>query len=109
MSSLVEWFIVLLKPRKLKFAATESLNLGLKKSILEIINYALKKSKLHLKHLIELAEKKCEIKGIRHILKSRLLQIPEGVDKLPLKVDITRQEIGKLFERLIKEIIEKEV
>jgi len=70
---------------------------------------ALKGSELSLKYLIELAEKKCEIKGIRHILKSRLLQIPEGADKLSLKVNITKQDIGNLFKRLVKEIIENEV
>ncbi len=64
---------------------------------------------LNLRELFALAEKKCEIKGIRHILQSRLLQIPERVENLPLKVDITKTDIGNLFKRLVKELLEKEI
>lgn len=73
------------------------------------VYYALVKDDLRLEQLIEFAEKKCEIKGIRHILKSRLLQIPDGVNKLPLKVAIKEQDMESLFKKLIKEIIEKEI
>lgn len=73
------------------------------------VYYALVKDDLRLEQLIEFAEKKCEIKGIRHILKSRLLQIPDGVNKLPLKVAIKKQDMESLFKKLIKEIIEKEI
>lgn len=70
---------------------------------------ALKNSNLSLKELMDLAEKKCEIKGIRHVLKSRLLQIPEGTNKLPLMVDLTETEIKALFEKLIRDIITTEI
>lgn len=70
---------------------------------------ALRKSRLSLESLIDLAEKKCEIKGIRYIFKRRLLQVPEGVSKLPLRVEIEGKDIENLFERLIKRIVEKEI
>ncbi len=68
----------------------------------------LKNSDFPLKELIGLAEKKCDIKGIHHILKSRLLQIPEGINKLPLKVDLTEADVKNLFEKLIRDIIASE-
>jgi len=71
--------------------------------------WALKKGNLSLNRLLDLAEKKCEIRGIRHILKHRLLQIPEGIDQLPLKASIKVEEMEKLFRRLIKKMVEKEV
>jgi hypothetical protein len=71
--------------------------------------WALKKGNLSLNRLMDLAEKKCEIRGIRHILKRRLLQIPEGIDQLPLKVNIKAEEMEDLFRRLIKKMVEKEV
>ncbi len=70
---------------------------------------AIKGGDLSLKDLMSLAERKCEIKGISHILKSRLLQIPEGIEYIPLRVDIKKGEIKILFERLIKEIIKGEI
>ncbi len=71
--------------------------------------WALKKGNLSLSRLMDLAEKKCEIRGIRHILKRRLLQIPEGINQLPLKASIKVEEMEKLFRRLIKKMVEKEV
>jgi predicted nucleotidyltransferase component of viral defense system len=71
--------------------------------------WALKKGNLSLNRLLDLAEKKCETRGIRHILKRRLLQIPEGIDQLPLKVTIKAEEMEELFRRLIKKMVEKEV
>ena len=70
---------------------------------------ALKKGKLSLSRLIDLAEKKCEIRGIRHILKRRLLEIPKGVDQLPLKISIKAEEVEGLFKRLIRKIVEREI
>ncbi len=70
---------------------------------------ALENSNLSLKELMELAERKCEIKGIRHVLKSRLLQIPEGTNKLSLIVDLSEEKIKALFEKLIKDIITTEI
>lgn len=70
---------------------------------------SLKKGNLSLNRLIDLAEKKCEIRGIRHILKRRLLQIPEGINQLPLKASIKAKEMEDLFRRLIKRMVEKEV
>lgn len=60
-------------------------------------------------HLISLAEKKCEIKGIKHILKNRLLQIPEGIEHLPLKVKVSRKDIEDFFRKAVKESVEKEI
>lgn len=70
---------------------------------------ALRKSNLSLEYLMELAERKCEIKGIRHIMKSRLLQLPEGADLLPLQVDIKAQDIESFFERHIRQVVEEEI
>jgi predicted nucleotidyltransferase component of viral defense system len=70
---------------------------------------ALISSNLPLDELIDLAEKKCEIKGIRHILKARLLQVPEGIENLPLKVAFTKADIERLFRNLIKESLDKEL
>lgn len=70
---------------------------------------ALTSSGLDIKELFTLAEKKCEIKGMRHILKSRLLQVPDGIDNLSLKVDITRNDIENLFKNLIKKFLEDEI
>ena len=69
---------------------------------------ALKGSDLSLKDLIKLAGKKCDIKGIRHVLKSRLIQIPEGINKLPLLTALTGNDVKNCFEGLIKDIITSE-
>lgn len=69
---------------------------------------ALKNSDLNLKDLVVLAEKKCTIKGIRHVLKSRLLQIPDGIQKLPLKIELTETDLKIFFEKLIRDIIASE-
>jgi hypothetical protein len=37
------------------------------------------------------------------------LQIPEGINQLPLKASIKAKEMEDLFSRLIKRIVEKEV
>lgn len=55
--------------------------------------------------MFTLAEQKCEVKGIRHILKSRLLQIPEGIEKLPLRISVTKEDMESFFLRIIKELI----
>lgn len=69
----------------------------------------LKNSKFSLKKLMDFAESKCEIKGIGHILRGRLLQIPEGIENIPLKIDVTRQGIKNLFERLVRNIVNEEI
>ncbi len=73
------------------------------------VYWALKKSVHSLEELIELAEQKCEIKGIHHILKSRLLQIPGGVDSLPLLVHIEPNDVRDFFERSVREMVRKEI
>jgi len=73
------------------------------------VYWALKKSDHSLEDLMVFAEKKCEIKGINHILKNRLLQIPEGIDLLPLLVDIKPQEVRSFFERSIREMVRREI
>jgi predicted nucleotidyltransferase component of viral defense system len=70
---------------------------------------SLRKGNLSLNRLVVLAEKKCAISGIRHILKRRLLQIPDGINRLPLKAEIKAQEMEALFEKLIRKMVEKEV
>lgn len=63
---------------------------------------------LDINELFALAEQKCESKGIRHILKSRLLQIPDGIEKLPLRISLTREDIERFFKDSIKEVIANE-
>jgi hypothetical protein len=69
---------------------------------------ALTSADLDMNEMLALAEQKCEVKGIRHILKSRLLQIPNGIEKLPLKVSVTREDIESFFKARIKEVIVNE-
>lgn len=69
----------------------------------------LKNGHFSLKKLMELAERKCETKGISHILKSRLLLVPEGIENIPLRIDVTRQDIRNHFERLVRDIVREEV
>jgi len=73
------------------------------------VYWALEKSDYSLEELMVFAEKKCEIRGINHILKNRLLQIPEGIDLLPLLVDIKPQEVRSFFERSIREMVRREI
>jgi len=73
------------------------------------VYWALEKSDYSLEELMVFAEKKCEIKGINHILKNRLLQIPEGIDLLPLLVNIKPQEVRSFFERSIREMVRKDI
>lgn len=70
---------------------------------------SIKNNEMFLRELIDFAEKKCEIKGIRHILKSRLLQIPTGIESLPLKYKIKQQAIKNLFKRVVRDIVEEEI
>lgn len=70
---------------------------------------AIKNADLSIEELIALAEKKCEIKGIKHILKNRLMEIPEGIEKLPLKVGLKKQDIKDFFRVEIKRIVTKEI
>ena len=73
------------------------------------VYWALKESAHSLEELTGLAEQKCEIKGIHHILKSRLLQIPEGVDSLPVLVHIEANDVRDFFERSVREMVRKEI
>lgn len=73
------------------------------------VYYALEKYKLSLSRLIEHAERKCEIKGIRHILKNRLLQVPKGINNLQLRVEIRAADVETLFRTHIKKMVEKEL
>jgi len=70
---------------------------------------AIKKSGLAVETLMTLAEKKCEIPGIRHILKNRLLQIPDGLEKLSLKDGLQPDEMEAFFRQAIKAIVKKEI
>ena len=73
------------------------------------VYWALKKSDHSLEDLMVFAEKKCEIRGINHILKNRLLQLPEGIDLLPLLIDIKPQEVRSFFEQSVREMVRKEI
>ncbi len=73
------------------------------------VYWGLKRRRLSLEHLIDLAEKKCEVKGIRFILKRRLLHLPEGLNHLPLKKETKKEEIESLFGKLVKKMVQKEV
>lgn len=73
------------------------------------VYFSLKDGTFALRELICLAEKKCEIKGISYILKSRLLQVPEGIDRLSLLSDVTWQKVESYFRDLIKEMVTKEI
>lgn len=59
--------------------------------------------------LFRLAEKKCGVAGIGHVLKNRLLQVPDGVDRLPLKITVERKEIEAFFTQQIRKMVEKEI
>lgn len=69
---------------------------------------ALTSADLDINEMFVLAEQKCEVKGIRHILKSRLLQIPDGIEKLPLRISTTKEDIERFFKARIKEVIANE-
>ncbi len=70
---------------------------------------ALRNSDFSPGELMALAEKKCEIKGIRHILKSRLLQVPKGMESLPLKIEVEPQDVENFLKDIVQGIIEKEI
>lgn len=73
------------------------------------IYYAVRSnSNLSLQNLLSLAERKCEIKGIRHILKGRLLEVPEEVERLSLKTVLTKTDIEGFFTEAIKDIVKHE-
>ncbi len=69
--------------------------------------YAIKNAGLFLEDLLLLAEQKCEIKGIRYILQSRLIALPEGMDRLPLNVEVKPVDIERFFTAEIKKIVRK--
>jgi hypothetical protein len=69
---------------------------------------ALTSADLNINKMFALAEQKCEVKGIRHIFKCRLLQIPEGVENLLLRISVTKEDIERFFKARIKEVIANE-
>lgn len=70
---------------------------------------AIKADSLSLEELMNLAEKKCQIKGIRHILKSRLMAVPDGIEKLPMKAAVSRQNVEDFFRTEIKGIVKRDL
>jgi predicted nucleotidyltransferase component of viral defense system len=70
---------------------------------------AVRNNGMSLGELINLAEKKCQIKGIRHILKSRLMEVPDGIEKLPMNIALTKQEVEAFFRAGTKEIVNREL
>jgi len=73
------------------------------------VYFGIKQGGLSLKELLELAQKKCEISGIDHILKNQLLQIPEGAKGLSLIKEVDPREMERFFLKSVKEIIEEEL
>jgi len=57
--------------------------------------------------LLLFTEKKCELGGIRDILKSRLLQVPEGVEKLSMKTEVNSLELEEFFTTFVRKNIKK--
>jgi len=47
--------------------------------------------------LFHAARDKCEISGIRHILQYRLLRIPEGIERLRLKTELSPADMEKML------------
>ena len=78
-----------------------------------VVYWALKESTHSLDELIRFAEQKCEIKGIHHILKSRLLQIRGGVDSLILPkaglAPVKPDDVRDFFERSVRDIVRNEI
>ncbi|MDM8549078.1 nucleotidyl transferase AbiEii/AbiGii toxin family protein [Desulfobacterales bacterium HSG2] len=58
-----------------------------------------------LHEMIDAAEDKCEISGIRHILQSRLLQIPGGIEKLALRKDIAPSDMAEFFTVSVRSMV----
>ena len=56
-------------------------------------------------HILELAEEKCEIIGIRHIIKHRLLQTPGGIDQLNLIKPVDKEAMELFFNRFVKKMV----
>ncbi|MGE0087097.1 MAG: nucleotidyl transferase AbiEii/AbiGii toxin family protein [Desulfococcaceae bacterium] len=59
--------------------------------------------------ILDFAEKKCQIHGLRHIVKCRLLQIPEGFEELYLKKEFDRKDMESFFRSFVKQLAEKDV
>ncbi len=60
-------------------------------------------------HILKLAEKKCEIIGIRHIIKHRLLQMPCGIDKLNLKKPVEIKAMELFFKCFVEALVKIEL
>lgn len=73
------------------------------------VYFALKLSNLGFTELLKLAEKKCNIRGIKHIIRSRLLQVPDGVDKLQMKLYVKKEEIEDYLKARVRETIVNEL
>ncbi len=58
-----------------------------------------------LERFIDLAEEKCEVSGIRHILMSRLLKIPDGFERLEMMVHIQLDEMKTFFSTAVKKFV----
>jgi|GEM_PF-738827 predicted nucleotidyltransferase component of viral defense system len=57
--------------------------------------------------LLVFTEKKCEVGGIRDILRSRLLQVPEGVEKLSMKIEVNSLELEEFFTTFVRKNVKK--
>jgi len=73
------------------------------------VYFAMRNEGLSLERLFVLTEDKCDIAGIRHILKSRLIQVPDGIEKLSLLMPVNKKEIEAFFIDEIKRIVKNEI
>jgi predicted nucleotidyltransferase component of viral defense system len=55
------------------------------------------------------AEIKCQIAGIQHILESRLLQIPEGIETLAMRTELSPQEMTETWTRTVRRMIDRRI
>lgn len=60
---------------------------------------------LRLAELFLLAEQKCEIKGIRYVLRHKFLEVPDGIQKLSLNVQLSPKDVQAFFEDRIREMV----
>lgn len=56
-----------------------------------------------------LAEIQCQVAGIRHILESRLLRIPDGIETLAMRTDLSPEKMKETWTRTVRRTIERRV
>ena len=64
---------------------------------------------LSLNRLVELAERKCGIRGIHHIIQRRLLDVPGGIEKLKLRIEMDLENLKRYFETSVQDMVKNEI